>query len=67
MQLVEVLGVMGRLCSEVSNNLVCHSFKNVLLSEADLFHRAAKADELLFIEAFEILAEATNEAVENVI
>jgi len=67
MELVEVWRVMGRLCTQISNNLISHSFKDVFLSQADFFHRAAEADKLLFIEAFKILAEATNEAVENVI
>jgi len=58
---------MGRFCTQISNNLIGHGFEDVLLSEADLFHRAAEADKLLLIEAFKILAEATNEAVENVI
>lgn len=65
MKLAEIWWIVVSFSTQIENDLVTHSFEDVLLSQADLVHRAAKVNELVFVEAFEILAEPTNEAIED--
>ena len=67
MELAEIWWIVVSFGTQIENDLVGHSFKDVLLSQADLVHRAAKVNELVFVEAFKILAEPTNEAIEDFI
>ncbi len=67
MKLAEFCWIVGSFGTQIENDLVGHSFEDVLLSQADLVHRAAKVDKLVFVEAFKILAEPTNEAIKDVV